>query len=81
VLTHIQKKLNEVLEKFEKIKFKISNLNHSEIDFIVMDEIYSWVFRRYKNCLVKNKKNVENKENNYSYILRSYNINLPEKWK
>ena len=44
----IQKKQDEVLEKFEKIKFKINNLNNSEIDFIVIDEIYSWVFRRYK---------------------------------
>ena len=52
----IQKKLDEVLDNFEKIKFKISNLNHSEIDFIVMDEIYSWVFRRYKNCLVRSEK-------------------------
>ena len=33
-----------------------------------MDEIYSWVFRRYKNCLVKNKKNFKDKKNNYSYI-------------
>jgi hypothetical protein len=67
----IQKKQDEVLEKFEKIKFKINNLNHSEIDFIVIDEIYSWVFRRYKNCLVKNKKNFKDKrnlKNNYSYI-------------
>ena len=30
-----KKKLNEVLEKFEKIKCKISNLDHAEIDFIV----------------------------------------------
>ena len=57
-----------MLEKFEKIKCKISNLDHSEIDFIVIDEIYSWVLRRYKNCLVKNKKTVSKKENNYSYI-------------
>ena len=34
----------------------------------MIDEIYSWVLRRYKNCLVKNKKTVSEKENNYSYI-------------
>lgn len=68
MLRILKKKLNEVLEKFEKIKFKINNLNYSEIDFIVIDEIYSWVLRRYKNCLVKNKKNFKNRENNYSYI-------------
>ena len=34
----------------------------------MIDEIYSWVFRRYKNCLVKNKKNFKDRENNYSYI-------------
>ena len=71
-----KKKLNEVLEKFEKIKFKINNLNHSEIDFIVSVALRSmksilgfFVASRYKNCLVKNKKNVKNKENNYSYIV------------
>ena len=47
---------------------KINSLKHDEIDFIVIDEIYSWVRKRFKNCLVKNKKNFKVKENNYSYI-------------
>ena len=64
----IQKKLTEVLSQFDKIVFKISNLKHEEIDFIDHDEIYSLVLKRFKNCLVENKKTVPVKENNYSYI-------------
>ena len=63
-----KKKLTEVSSKFNKIIFKINSLKHEEIDFIDNDEIYSWVLKRFKNCLVKNKKSVKAKENNYSYI-------------